>query len=424
MKERSMIETHEIGSTLTRKDHVASGGVIGSHVLQHMYGHGFFVLLTAMYTTLGLNPVSAGLVGTVRALGSGTASTLGGVLIDRFQHRRLAILYLSMTTMGLGYMLVGFAPTYVLILVALTFTAGAGSIWHPAARSLLSQMYPRRRGFVISLDRSAGSVGDTLGPLAVGVLLAYVTWQQIYMMALPMALGVVIFLWLVLRRAEAYQQLGATKQAEKPRSFKEQMGELKDVMRNSGNILTVLLIVKAVAGFGQGGLLLWIPLYLAQDQGMSTFVVGVHVAMLTGVGIATGPVFGWISDHRGRASVILLVLGGKAVIAGLLAVFGTGIMLSILIAALGAFMFGVNSLIQAWALDLAEGRKLEGTMMGTMYGVNMIFQGLAPLIVGVVVAAFGFSSLFIYVSSMNAFGLLMMAVLLPVLMRRNRTASV
>jgi len=46
------------------------------------------------------------------------------------------------------------------------------------------------------------------------------------------------------------------------------------------------------------------------------------------------------------------------------------------------------------------------------------------LIVGVVVAAFGFSSLFIYVSSMNAFGLLMMAVLLPVLMRRNRKAGV
>jgi MFS family permease len=157
---------------------------------------------------------------------------------------------------------------------------------------------------------------------------------------------------------------------------------------------------------------------------MSTLAVGVHVAMLTGMGIATGPVFGWLSDHRGRVPVILLVLGGKAVIAGLLAVFGTGIMLSVLIAALGAFMFGVNSLIQAWALDLAEGRNLEGTMMGTMYGVNMIFQGLAPLIVGVVVAAFGFSSLFIYVSSMNAFGLLMMAVLLPVLMRRNRKAGV
>jgi FSR family fosmidomycin resistance protein-like MFS transporter len=415
-----MLETREIRANPTKQDHIASGGVIGSHVLQHMYGNGFFVLLTAMYDTLGLNPVSAGLVGTIRALGSGTASTLGGVLIDRFQHRRLAILYLSMTTMGFGYLLIGLAPTYVLILVALAFTAGAGSIWHPAARSLLSQIYPTRRGFIISLDRSAGSVGDTIGPLAAGALLAYITWQQIYMLALPMAFVVVIFLWTVLRRAPTYQQLGARKIESEQRPIKEQLSALREVLRNSGNVLTILLVVKAVAGFGQGGLLLWVPLYLSQDQGMSTFAVGVHVALLTGVGIATGPAFGWLSDHRGRVPVILLVLGGKAVIAGLLAIFGTGIMLTILIAALGGFMFGVNSLIQAWALDLAAGRRLEGTMMGTMYGVNMIFQGLAPLIVGVVVAAFGFSSLFIYVASMNAIGLLLMLSLLPILMRHNR----
>lgn len=418
-----MIQNREIGSVPTTKDHIASGGVIGSHVLQHMYGHGFFVLLTAMYSTLGLNPVSAGLVGTIRALGSGTASTVGGVLIDRFQHRRLAILYLSMGTMGVGYLLVGLAPTYLLILVALAFTAGAGSIWHPAARSLLSQIYPRRRGFIISVDRSAGSVGDTIGPLAVGALLAYITWQQIYMLALPIALAVVVFLWLVLRGAETYQQLGARKQQEEPRSLKKQLTALKEVFKNSGNVLTVLLVVKAVAGFGQGGLLLWVPLYLSQDQGMSTFMVGVHVALLTGMGIATGPVFGWLSDRHGRVPVILIVLGGKAIIAGLLAVFGTGIMLSILIAALGAFMFGVNSLIQAWALDLADGRRLEGTMMGTLYGVNMIFQGFAPLVVGVVVAAFGFSALFIYVAGMNGLGLLLMVALLPVLMRRNRPAE-
>jgi MFS family permease len=305
--------------------------------------------------------------------------------------------------------------------VALAFTAGAGSIWHPAARSLLSQIYPKRRGFIISVDRSAGSVGDTLGPLAAGALLAYITWQQIYMLALPMALFVVLFLWRVLRQSEAYQQLGARKAAEaQPRSLKDQFAALKEVLKSSGNVLTVLLVVKAVAGFGQGGLLLWVPLYLSEEQGMSTFMVGVHVAMLTGMGIATGPVFGWLSDHRGRIPVIMLVLGGKAIIAGLLAVFGTGIMLSVLIAGLGAFMFGVNTLIQAWALDIADGRNLEGTMMGTMYGVNMIFQGVAPLMVGVVVAAFGFNSLFVYVASMNGFGLLLIVVLLPVLMRRKK----
>jgi len=40
--------------------------------------------------------------------------------------------------------------------------------------------------------------------------------------------------------------------------------------------------------------------------------------------------------------------------------------------------------------------------------------------VGVIVASFGFSSLFIYVSSMNGLGLLLVVALVPFLMRRKR----
>ena len=104
-------------------------------------------------------------------------------------------------------------------------------------------------------------------------------------------------------------------------------------------------------------------------------------------------------------------------IALLLALMGTGVMLTVLLAAMGAFMFGVNSLVQAWALDIADGRKLEGTMMGAMYGTNMIFQGFAPLLVGVIVASFGFGALFWYVATMNGVGVLLIALLLPVITR-------
>jgi sugar phosphate permease len=195
------------------------------------------------------------------------------------------------------------------------------------------------------------------------------------------------------------------------------------VVKGSGRILTLLVIVKAVAGFGQGGLIVWVPLYLSEGLGMGPFAVGAHAALLTGAGIVTNPLFGWLSDNKGRVPVILTVLGGKAIVAALLALFGEGIMLTLLIAALGAFMFGVNSLIQAWALDLADGKKLEGTMMGSMYGINMLFQGFAPTLVGVIVAAFGFGSLFVYVAGMNGVGVVLVVALLPVLLRGRKVAS-
>lgn len=45
--------------------------VIGAHTLEHMYGRGFLVLITAIYVSLGLNPIQAGLLDGVRQLSGG-----------------------------------------------------------------------------------------------------------------------------------------------------------------------------------------------------------------------------------------------------------------------------------------------------------------------------------------------------------------
>jgi MFS family permease len=404
------------------QDHVAVAGLIGSHALQHAYGQAFYVLLPAIYTSLGLTPLAAGLIGSVKNMGFGLSSTVGGLLVDRIQHRRLLILYLSMATMGLGYLMVGLAPTYLLILMAILFTSIAGSIWHPAARSLLSQIYPQRRGFMIGMDRSAGSVGDTIGPLIAGALLLSIAWQHIYIAAFPIALVVLLMLWRLLRRSDTFQELGSrTRAASRP--FGQQMRELWDLLRTSGKVLLLLIIVKGIAGFGQGGLLLFVPLYLQQTVGMDSLGIGFHVALLTGVGVATTPVFGMLSDRIGRAPVVLVVLAGKTTIAVLLAFWGEGIMLTILLAAMGALLHSVEPIVQAWGLDVAQGRNLEGTVMGTLYSGNFLLRGLAPLILGGVIGALGFSVLFWYVAIMNASALLLVAGSLPFLLRSSRAIA-
>ena len=411
------VATTELLSPVSLRDHVAAGGVIGSHALQHIYGHAFYVVLPVIYESLGLTPIAAGLIGTIRHFGSGLSSTVGGVLIDRLQHRRLMILYISLTTMGFGYLLVGLAPSYALILAALSFTSMAGSIWHPTARGLLSQIYPRRRGFMLSLDRSVGSIGDTVGPLAAGALLLIVAWQNLYIAAFPMALMLVVFLWMVLRRSDVFQELGARTKGV-PRPLVEQFRSLRELFRSSGRVLFLLLFVKGISGFGQGGLILWIPLYLQETQGMGTVGIGFHVALLTAVGIATGPAFGFLSDRIGRVPIVLIVLAAKATIAALMASVGSGLLLTFLVGAMGAFMFGINPLVQAWALDIAHGRRLEGTMLGVLSGSNLLFRGAAPLLVGSVVGALGFGALFWYVAAMNAFALVMVSLLVRVLGRR------
>lgn len=404
------------------RDHMAAAGLISGHAIEHVFGHAFYVLLPPMYTSLGLTPLAAGLVGSMKNMGFGLASTVGGVVVDRIQHRRLLILYISMATMGFGYLLVGLAPTYMLILMAMLLTSVAGAIWHPAARSLLSQIYPNRRGLILSLDRSGGSVGDTVGPLGAGALLLVFTWQYIYMAAFPIALVMLGMLWLLLRRADTFQELGARTRIA-PRPLGQQMRELWGLLRTTGRVLLLLVAVKGIAGFGQGGLLLFIPLYLQETVGMGSLGIGLHVALLTAVGVVTAPLFGMLSDRIGRAPVVVLVLAGQTSISVLMALMGEGIMFTVLVALMGAFLHTVDPVIQAWGLDLAHGRNLEGTVMGTLYAGNFLLRGLAPLILGGVIASLGFSVLFWYVAIMNAGAFLLVAASLPFLLRTSRIVA-
>ena len=204
----SSVASTPTASEASTRDNIAAGTVISSHAIQHLYGHAFYVILPEIYTALGLTPIAAGLLGSARMVAGGAAATVGGVLIDRLQHRRLLILYISLISMGFGYLLVGLAPTYVLIVAALSLASLAGSVWHPTARGLLSQIYPRRRGFMISLDRSVGSIGDTLGPLVAGGLLLYITWQSIFLGALPLVLVFAFLIWLALRGANYVARVG------------------------------------------------------------------------------------------------------------------------------------------------------------------------------------------------------------------------
>lgn len=380
----------------TSQDKVAGGSVIGAHTLQHAYQQGFYVILPEIYVSLGLTPIAAGALETVRRVTGGVASMGGGFLLDRYQDKRIPVLYLSLLSMGLGYVLIGLAPSYLVILAAVALAGAAASVWHPAALGLLSRTFPHRRGFVVSLHRSAGSVGDVAGPLLVGALLVVAAWETVLYGALPLALLFALALWVMLRRAPAW---AARAKATEPRAIGEHVRSLAAVLRSKS--LVMLLLVAGLNGLGQGGLLLWLGLYLRETQDMGSVGIGVHIALLTAAGIVAGPVIGLTSDRVGRKPVIVGVLAVKAAVAALLALTGSGLLFSALVATIGAVMFGVNSLVQAAALDLADGRGLEGSMIGLLWGSNAIFVGASPLIVGALIEGIGWGVLFWYVAAAN-----------------------
>ena len=368
------------------RNSVMATTLIGCHGLEHLYANSFQVFLPAIYDSLGLLPVQGAVLMATRRLTGGLVSMFSGFFVDMFQHRVGFVLAFSLFLIGFGYILVSLSPTYILILAALAVASAGSALWHPPALGLLARRYPEKRGLLISLHRSFGNVGDFIGPAAVGLLLTYIGWRLIMGAGTPLliVLGLVVAVFL--------RGVGGPKIQNIPvrENFMIQWRSLLTVFRAGG--MWPIFTVSAVRGMGDVAVMFVIPLYLTRsiaDGGLdkSYFIMSLHVILLSAPGIVSGPLFGALSDHIGRRPIISFIMAVSVILPITIALGGSGIWMTLSVALFGLFHFAVNSLTQAAAIDLAEGRGLEATFIGLMWGSNSAFGVISLLAAGILVGA-------------------------------------
>ena len=324
----------------------------------------------------------------------------GGFFVDMFQHRRAHILAFSMSLIAIGYFLVSIAPTYGLILASLALASAGTALWHPPALGLLAQRFPRQRGLFISLHRSTGNVGDWLGPLIGGGLLAVVGWRWIMGGGTPVLLALAVIIFFLLRNVGGPKIEGVDYVAK----FRTQMRDMRESFRGTG--MWWIFTVSAVRGMGDRSLLWVIPLYLSDQLELSNFWVGFHVALLAAPGIFAGPLFGALSDRIGRKPIIIFIMASAVIFPTTMVLGGDGPGMTASVLMFGVFLFSVNSLTQAAAIDVAAAKGLEGTFIGLMWGSNAFFGAMASIIAGVIVEYIGWHAAFYFASGLFFLGFL------------------
>ena len=418
------------------KNSVLATTLIGAHAFEHLYAHSIPLLAPIILADLGMSSALGLLIPAIRSVFGGVSSTVGGFFVDLYHHRVAWVLSVSAFSVGLGYLLMSFAPTYFLILAALSLGSVGSAMWHPPALGLLARRFPERRGVFISLHRSMGSIGDSISPLALGALLGGVlAWEGLFFWDLPwdqihwrpivgfstiiMFTSSVVIL-LILRHAGGEKPVGV----DIRQRFDTNWQGMKDAFRGTG--MWAIFTVSAVRGMADRTYVFLVPLYLAyllkQDgyEVLDPYVVtllAVHVALMTIPGIVSGPIIGAISDRIGRKSIIVFVMAlttvlTLATVMSAQAAGGFTPMITLLIAIYGTFNFSVNNLTQAAAADIAAGRRLESSFLGLMWGNNTLFGAMSAVFIFFAVRWFGWELGF-YISAAIYFVGLLISFLIP-----------
>ena len=412
--------TSEPAEGTGRGDRRTLWSVVAGHVPVHFYPQGFLVVVPYIAESLGLSAIQAGLFETTRMVGGGVASIGGGIITDRFQALRRHFMILSLVSMAAGYILTSLVGAYGLILIGLAIGAAMGSFWHPPASSVLSQRFPERRGYVIALHRSSGTAGDTVAPFVVGALIGVVSWQVVVQGSGIITLVFAGVLWVTLATLSMGRAQGRAKGGQ--RGFGAQFGAMGGLLKQRA--LLILLLVSGVRGIADRGLIVFFAFYLKETLDMSPLMVGVHFGLLTALAIVTGPFYGRTSDRIGRKPVIVAIMAVSTVLVVLIALAGGGAKFTILVILLGSVMFSVSSLVQAGAMDVAHGLNLEGSLMGLYWGVNALFGGASPVILGAILGWLNndYTIIFWYAAVFYAAGALL-ALALPAVASGRKAAA-
>ena len=368
-------------------------GLSGGHAVFHWFSQSFFVMLPEVVATFGLSGLQVGAVATTREMVSGIIALPGGVVTDMLRRHWGSVLTACMALFGLGWLIMGIAPFYPILLIGMAIVAAAASMWHLPATAALSHRFSHHRASALSLHGVGGNIGDVLGPALTGVLLLTLSWQGILSIyaAVPLFLAFVVF-W-------AFRNIGHFENDDsRPARFREQMANTRESFKEHPRLWGIMTVA-ALRGMANVAFLPFLALYLGLDEelGLGNASLGLHIALLVGVGVFATPVTGYISDRLGRKLVLIPGLIGLSALTALLIPFGEGIGLIIILAFLGTFLFSDQPILTAAALDVV-GEKVAASTLGVFSFSRFALAAASPLIAGQLFDAQGIEAVFLYIS--------------------------
>ena len=390
----------KIDSTQTLAAPVSTWGRLAAnstaHMVEHLFNGVIAVILPLITTSLGLSLAQAGALASARTLMAGVASFPSGFFAD-FASRRNLLLGLCLGMLGLSCLGLSAAWSFPVLLIFMALGGAGGGGFHPQSLAILSAAYREKRAFALGVHDSSANLGEVIGPLALGLLITFVDWRTaLQIWAIPgLALG---FL---------YALLGAEEDVAAPAQRRDYRRALwEDVLKNK--TVFSLVAVSTFRAMGQTALGAFLPLYLSLHLNLSAGVAGAYMSVLYFFAGVAPAFVGWIADRFGHRNLIAAFSVASVLVTVAIPHLGSGLLLPVALAALGALLWALRPVIVTAAMEAAP-QNLTGSIVAVIYGANMGVSFLAPLMAGLIADAYGLPAALL---SISAFPLLAAVVMI------------
>lgn len=373
--------------------------IILGHALKHLLTSGVgSVLIPEIKRSLSLSATQVGTLGTAQQFTGWFATMSAGYLGDRFTRKTGLMLGLSLAITGSALLIVGLSPSYAVLLLGMLMMGFGPSMFHPPAIGALSRRFADRRSFAISLHGTGGSIGEVLGPLCAAGLLAVLYWRDVLKLEFVPAIIGALLMWRLLDNSGG--EAGSTA------SLRAYLSSFITLLRRRA--LLLIFVVTGLRAVGQAISAVFLPVYLRDDLGYSSALVGAYIAMSHLAGIGSQPVMGLLADRFGHKAVILPAMVAFALILGAIPLADGKLQLAAVILALGVFVFSMQSILTSAAVELVD-EHVHSTVVSLIYASSFI-GSLAPTFAGVLADAHGLKVTFAFSASVVAVGALILAL--------------
>ncbi|MBC8951705.1 MFS transporter [Xenorhabdus sp. PB62.4] len=372
MSEQSNTKSLPASSTKTRKTVFSVLGAISlSHLLNDMIQSLILAIYPLLQSEFTLSFIQVGLITLTYQITASLLQPLIGLYTDK--HPQPYSLPVGMGFTLSGLLLLAYAESFPVILVAAALVGTGSSVFHPESSRVARMASGGRHGLAQSFFQVGGNLGSSLGPLLAAIFIAPYGKGNVGWFSLAALLAIVI----LLQVSQWYKMQHRTVLPQSLRNVSLPTLSRKTVIRS----FAILLILIFSKYFYLTSISSYYTFYLIQKFGVSIQNAQIHLFVFL-FSVAAGTMIGGpIGDKIGRKYVIwgsILGVAPFTLILPYASLFWTGILTIII----GIILASAFSAILVYAQELIPGK--TGMIAGLFFGLAFGMGGIGAAILGYV----------------------------------------